>query len=250
MRAPVLGLIALILTALGSLGQRAAAQPLIADLSDHVIAIEADFTGDEVVLFGAIGQPGDVVVTGAGPDRSILVRRQEPVGGIWMNREAIRFDDVPSFYAVAASAELASLGPAVMRERHRLGVASLALRPADPAVDPETAAAFRAALVRQMQKDGLYGQRPGVVQFLGSSLFRTTIAFPSTLPTGAYTIAVYLIADGAVVAAQTTPLLVSKSGFMNELFLFSRRHAVAYGIACVVIAVLAGWLSSLVFRRA
>ena len=135
MRAPVLGLIALILTALGSLGQRAAAQPLIADLSDHVIAIEADFTGDEVVLFGAIGQPGDVVVTVAGPDRSILVRRQEPVGGIWMNREAIRFDDVPSFYAAAASAELASLGPAVMRERHRLGVASLALRPADPAVD-------------------------------------------------------------------------------------------------------------------
>lgn len=238
--------IALTLAGLGALR----AQPLIADLSDHVIAIEADFTGEEIVLFGARGQPGEVVVTVVGPDRSVLVRQKEPVAGVWMNQGAVTFEGVPRFYAVAASADLVAIGSPVMRARHRMGVDVLRFQPADPTIDPETVTRYRDALITSMQSNDLYPLTQGRVQFLGPSLFRTTISFPSTLPVGAYTIAVYLVADGAVVAAQTTPLRVSKSGFMNELFLFSRQHALIYGVACVVFAMLAGWFSSFVFRRA
>ena len=38
------------------------AQSLVADLSDHLIAITTGFVGTDVLLFGAIDGPGDVVV--------------------------------------------------------------------------------------------------------------------------------------------------------------------------------------------
>ena len=62
-------------------------QGLEADLSSHLIAISTDFTGTEVVLFGAIAEPGDVavVVEGAASEQ-VIVRRKAQVAGVWMNR--------------------------------------------------------------------------------------------------------------------------------------------------------------------
>ena len=40
----------------------ARAQPLVADLSSHLISIRTDFVGTEVLLFGATEGEGDVIV--------------------------------------------------------------------------------------------------------------------------------------------------------------------------------------------
>ena len=52
----------------------------------------------------------------------------------------------------------------------------------------------------------------GKVDFLGERLFRTTITFPSNVPTGTYLVEVFLVRDKDVVSGQTTPLVVSKVG--------------------------------------
>ncbi len=44
------------------------AQPLVADLSRHFIAITSGFDGTEVLLFGAIDGEGDLVIVVRGPD--------------------------------------------------------------------------------------------------------------------------------------------------------------------------------------
>ena len=60
---------------------------------------------------------------------------------------------------------------------------------------------------------------------------------------------VYLIREQEVVSAQTTPLLVSKAGFGADVYEFAYNHSAAYGAIAVIIAVVAGWLASLVFRK-
>ena len=42
---------------------------------------------------------------------------------------------------------------------------------------------------------------------------------------------------------------VSKIGVGSLIFAFARDYAAAYGLAAIVVAVLAGWLTSLMFRR-
>ena len=86
--------------------QTAHAEALVADLTNHLIAISTGFTGASVVLFGAIDGPGDVAVVVRGPDRDVTVRRKSRIAGIWVNTRELTFSNIPSFYFVAASRPL------------------------------------------------------------------------------------------------------------------------------------------------
>lgn len=227
---------------------RAKAEPLVADLSEHLIAITTGFTGTQVVLFGAVDQAGDVAVVVAGPRGEVLIRRKERVAGIWVNRRTVRFDQVPSFYSVATSRPLSGLAAAAILERHEIGLENL-LFTTNKKLDPAELAAFRAALIRNKQQNGQFATQAGTVSFLGERLFRADVYFPASVPTGIYTVHVYLIRDGDVVSAQTTPLMVSKVGFSAETYDFAQDQALIYGILAVAGAVTAGWLGSAVFRR-
>jgi uncharacterized protein (TIGR02186 family) len=227
----------------------ACGQSLVADLTTHLIAITTGFTGASVVLFGATDGPGDVVVTVRGPDREMTVRRKERVAGIWVNTRQMTFAKVPSFYAVAASRPIEEIISPATASLNRLGLANLKLEPVAPA--PAAAVdEFRAALEQAQQRAGLFVTRIGKVDFLGDRLFRTTISFPSNVPTGTYLVEVFLVRDKDVVSGQTTPLVVSKVGIDAEVSEFSYRQPGFYGAIAVLTAMVAGWLASLPFRGA
>jgi len=251
------------------------ADTLVADLSSHLIAITTGFHGDEVLLFGATDGDGDVIVVVRGPDRDLTVRRKDRIAGLWINNDEIRFDDVPSFYHVASSRPIEEFAPPALRSRHEIGVDYLDLQPVTAASDSPAASAvpaaatdgeaapsaiydplaeareksFRLALLRNEERAGLYGATMGKVNFLGDRLFRTRVDFPANVPTGTYTIEVFQIFDGKVVGAQTTPLIVSKVGLGAEIYDFAHSNAALYGIFSVILALFAGWLAAVAFRR-
>ena len=108
---------------------------------------------------------------------------------------------------------------------------------------------YRDALVRAKRRAGVFAAENSRVLFLGNRLFRTRIAFPSNVPTGTYTVTVFLVRDDRVVSAQTTPLLVSKTGIGADVFAFAHNYSALYGVASVLIALFAGWLAGAIFRR-
>jgi uncharacterized protein (TIGR02186 family) len=228
-------------------GSAAQSEGLVADLTSHLIAITTGFTGASVVLFGATDGPGDVIVAVRGPEREMTVRRKSRVAGIWVNTEQVTFANLPSFYAVAASRPIADILSPAAAAFYRLGIANLklvAVTPAPSVVVDE----FRTALERTQLEAGLFVERTGKVDFLGERLFRTTITFPSNVPTGTYLVEVFLVRDKDIVSGQTTPLVVSKVGVDATVFEFSMRQPGFYGAIAVLTAVMAGWLASLPFR--
>ncbi|MDE1149005.1 MAG: TIGR02186 family protein [Azospirillaceae bacterium] len=238
----------MVLLAMLALWSPAQAQTLVADLSSHLIAITTGFTGTDVVLFGAIDQPGDVAVVIEGPETALAVRRKDRMAGIWMNNETLKFSHVPGFYEVAASKPLDTLLPPAVAQRHEIGLDHVRMLPRVDA-DAATVAEFRSALIRNKQREGLYGTEVGEVAFLGQRLFRTSIYFPANVPTGLYTVSVFLIRDQDVVGAQTTPLAVSKIGFSADIYDFAQRDGLVYGLLGVLLAVGAGWLAGTLFRK-
>jgi uncharacterized protein (TIGR02186 family) len=239
----------LLLTALLLLGAPVRAEGLVADLTNHLIAITTGFTGASVVLFGATDGPGDVVAAVRGPDREITVRRKSRVAGIWVNTKEVTFAHVPSFYAVAASRPINEILAPATATFYRLGVENLKLEAETPA-PAAVIDLFRAALERDQQQAGLFISRMGKIDFLGERLFRTTILFPANIPTGTYLVEVFLVRDKDVVSGQTTPLVVSKVGLDAAVYEFSTRQPGFYGAIAVLTAMVAGWLASLPFRRA
>ena len=227
----------------------ARAEALVADLSSHLIAITTGFQGSELLLFGATDGEGDVVVLVRGPEESLKVRRKDRIGGIWVNRDEVTFEKVPVFFRMASNRPVGDFVPYTLLSRHQLGLRFLELPVAEPTVLQADIVSFRAALLRGKSREGFYAPGEGKVTFLGERLFRTNVVFPPNVPTGTYKIEVFLIRDGHVVGAQTTPLIVSKVGLGAEVFLFAHRHAAFYGILSVILAMLAGWLGAVAFRK-
>ncbi len=228
----------------------ARAAPLIADLSKHLVAITTGFAGTDVLLFGAIEDPGDVVVVVRGPPQEIVMHRKSWVAGIWINTAQMTFERAPSFYAVATSRPLQEIASEQVLSRHEMGAERVNLELPRAKASPAVAQAWRDALVRNKQRLGHYVSEVGQVTFLGERLFRTLVEFPANVPTGTYQIEVYLLVDGRVISAQTTPLIVGKIGMEAEIFDFAHNFAAYYGLIAILVALMAGWLAHIAFRKA
>ncbi len=224
------------------------AQDLVADVSNHLVAITTGFSGTELLVFGALGAEGDVVVVIRGPARATKLYRKSPVLGVWLNSASMVFPQAPSYYSVAASAPLAEIATEGERKRLKLGVGELELQAASP-VSPNLLAEWREALVRAKSREGLYQVETGEVVVLSRRLFRTSVALPTNLPVGTYLVDAYLFQDGIAVAAQTLPLVVSKVGFEAEIYNIANKQGALYGVGAIVVALLAGWIAHLLFRR-
>jgi uncharacterized protein (TIGR02186 family) len=227
----------------------ARAQQLVADLTDHLVAITTGFHGAEVTLFGAIEGGGDIVVVLRGPERETVVRRKSRNAGIWLNTRSIGFANAPGFYQVYATRPVDQIVPANLRQFNEIGPDTLKLNPVGRFAHDEVPA-FRAALIERLQAEGLYSRGAGRVEMLGEKLFRATLAFPPDVPTGTYTVQVFLLRKGDIIAAQTTPLVISQIGIEADINEFATDQAVLYGIVAVLAAAMAGWSASLLYRNA
>ena len=234
--------------AIAIMGITPARAQLVAALSNHLVAITTGFTGTNVLLFGAIDGPGDVVVVVRGPEAVATVHRKGRAFGIWVNEANMTFANVPGFWAMASSRPLPTLVREGTADFHQLGLQYLRLMPMEKSSDRRIRE-FRAALIRNKQRVGLYNDVPGDIAFLGNRLFRTDLWIPANAPVGTYTVSVYLVRDSDVVGAETTPLVVGKVGFEARVFDFAHRLSLEYGILAVSIAALAGWLANLFFRK-
>jgi uncharacterized protein (TIGR02186 family) len=224
-----------------------AADPLVADLSSREIAITTGFTGSELLLFGAVDGDGDIVVVVRGPPHQEVVRRKERIAGIWVNAESVSFREVPSFYHVAGTRPLVEIAPLRALTGLELGVNRLKFQRVGATQANDDL--FRKALLRNKQRVALYSKELGNVKMMGRRLFRTTVTFPTIVPTGTYSVDVLLFRGGRVIDTETTPLRVRKAGLEADIFNFAHEQSALYGVIAILIALMAGWLAGAMFRK-
>ena len=223
-------------------------EPLLIALSTQSIEIDSSFAGTSILLFGATDVAGDVVIAVRGPEEPVVVRRKRRSAGVWVNREAIAFRNVPGFYVVAASGPLEEIAPAELLDRAQLGSDRLLLEAIwfDTSGDADE---FRAALHRHRERDSLYRSELGIVEFIDERLFRTTIELPANVPTGDYLVEARLMVDGEVASARSAAFSIEKGGFSAEISAFAHEDEALYGVVAIALALVAGWLGSFAFRK-
>jgi uncharacterized protein (TIGR02186 family) len=236
------------------------AERLVISLSDHRVMVTSSFSGEELVLFGAIERDGatpvrggsyDIVVTVSGPRAPIVTRRKGRVLGIWVNVESKVADLAPAYLAVVSNKPLAEIADAETGRRLRLGFDNILLNQAEakPGGEIRGDDPFRAALLRLKERAGLYWQLPSGVTFLTPLLFRASIPLPAEAPVGTYEVDVKLFQNGALVARASTALEVLKAGIEQFVVNAALNYGVLYGLATVLMALFTGWVASVVFRR-
>jgi len=251
---------AVLLAALMAAAAPAQAERLVASLSRHRVMITSNFTGEELMLFGSVERDAatvprrsgyDIVVTVTGPRQTLVTRRKERVLGIWVNVESRVFVDVPSYLAVLATKPFDQITNEDRLHRLQIGLGNTLL-PQQIGIDLADVSRddpLRAAFLRLQGRHKLYVEVPNGVTFLTPTLYRASIPLPAEAPVGTYDVDVKLFADGAMIARTNSAFEIMKVGFEQFVANAARDHGFVYGIATAMMALMTGWLASVVFRK-
>jgi uncharacterized protein (TIGR02186 family) len=241
-------------------GGKARAEHLVVDLSAHQVQINSSFVGTDLVLFGSIERDEktvpraggyDIVVRVTGPPQQEVTFRKSRVLGIWVNTQSRVFLEAPSYLAMLSNRPLNEIaGPETLR-RYHIGLENVTL-PQQIAGDIGDVALndpFRMAFLRLNRDQRLYREVPNAVTFRTANLFRAVIRLPANVPVGTYIVDVILFAEGVMLASSNSAIEIQKVGFEQFVATSAHEHGVLYGFATAGLALLTGWIASVVFRR-
>ena len=151
----------------------------------------------------------------------------------------MRFESVPGFYAVATTRPIDDLADDRTTAIYEIGIRNLQLSPASGASEGETSA-FEAGLIAAKRKAACSSKMPGAVTVTRDVLYAPASPFPPAVPVGDYAAEIHLIRKGRVIASSSAPISIGKSGFERWIYVMAQDHSLAYGIAAVLAALLAG----------
>jgi uncharacterized protein (TIGR02186 family) len=238
----------------------AAAERLIVSVSNHRVTVTPNYSGEELVLFGSVEKDAetpadrssyDLVVTVIGPRVDMVTRRKERRFGIWINADYRQFLQVPTYLAVFANRPLDDIAPAEVQRRQQLGLNNMILtqRVGPDYADVVPNDPFRSAFVRLRSEHGLYREDGSAVTFLTPTLFRTGIPLPAAVPIGTYEVEIKLFSNGVFVAKTESAFEIVKVGFEQFVATNARQNGFIYGLITTAMALMSGWMASIVFAK-
>lgn len=236
----------------------ALADRLISEISNTSVEITSNFDGERLTFFGsvvpefgaldtAVTGPFHVIVVVSGPTQHPILRKKTNNWGIWLNTDQVAYQDFPSFLHILSSGRLSEIAhPEALEENAILPEAYL--HPAGP-VSAQKSQTFGEELLRQMAEAALFGVQENGVNFLAENVYSARLTLPANAPPGPYIAHTYLLKDGVIIARQSEGFAVRKMGMERFLAQSSVQFPMLYGLACVALALLTGWLGGVVFRR-
>ncbi len=228
------------------------AKPIVSGISTNEINIDTDFHGAKILLFGAKGDAGNIIIAVRGPKKSFLVTKKEKLMGIWYNGARVRFNDSNSFYSLFSTFHNQ---PANDQEDFESLLASLELGKNNLTFLTENESnqgqnkEFKLQLIERLEKNKLYLDGINKVEFLDETLFKIMLDFPKNITRGVYTVEIYLINEGGLASFQAIPIYVNQVGFSAKVLDYAYQESFLYAIATILIAIVVGYLANYLFVR-
>lgn len=229
---------------------------VVAALSQNTVGITATFSGSELFVFGAIERNRladerddelQVIVSVIGPEEPVLIRRKSRKLGIWVNTSTVKIDSAPSFYALATTGPLDQILTDTSDLRHKISI-ERAVRLVGESSNVDDPQAFADAVVRLRRASGVYFEQVDGVEITERTLFQAHFELPANLVEGDYEARVYILRSGRVIDDFVTGIEVRKVGLERWIYNLAQEQSLLYGILSILVALLAGWVASEIFR--
>jgi len=247
----------LAIAALLALASPAGAEKIAGILSTSSVKVTSSFDGTSLSLFGSIepdtpggtlSGPYNIIVVITGPLQDRVTRLKTNSWGIWTNTDQVSFRQFPSFYNVLSSGSLEAIADPTLLEERRVLPLTQARATATTGETPKSTE-FGTQLVRLMTEQGHFLVREDGIHFLSDSAFVAQVNLPSDVANGPFIARTMLLKDKQLLAERSDGFTVRKTGFESFVYVASRQYPLVYGLVCVALALFAGWLVGVVFRR-
>lgn len=223
------------------------ASPIISGISTNEINIDTKFRGTEILLFGAKGDAGNIVIAVRGPKKNFLVTKKEKLLGLWYNGARVKFNEAYGFYSLFSTFnDQETMGD--LLSNLELGKNNLKFY-TEKDISEDKKTEFQLQLIDQLEKNNLYTADANKIDLFDETLFKVMLNFPKNISRGIYTVEIYLINDGDLVSFQSIPIRVNQVGISAKILDFAYQESFLYGLLAVAVAVVAGWLANYIFVR-
>lgn len=239
----------------------ARSETLVTALSQEEIEITSQFSGSELLLFGAFerhamdslqsddisvqGLDYDIIVVVQSEPTDMVIRKKENIGGIWVNSENQTVRNIPGYYVMGTTRPIDEFLSPKKQAEFGIGLKNLDVSSDTGERLPE----YKEALLRNMINKGLYLEEVGNVTVKEEILFHANITFPSNMPVGKYSTYVYLVRDGNIILNDNIGLKVDKQGIERVIYNFANEYPSYYGIMAIFVAISVGLFSGYVAKK-
>jgi len=231
-----------------------AAQPVQMKLKPNHIAMGATFNGTTVSVTGEIPVNSEVLIRLLGHyGDTKLKKKGRALGFLWMNMGAIEFRNIPSVFLLLPSDGLEKLlkNNSDGWRKIGLGFETLEEKASILPVSEDKKRLFKD--FRKLKESAeLYGIQENRVHYGDTAgpmkPFTATLSIPSAIPQGTYKVQVFAIKDVSIVASAEEQIAAEEVGFPATLSFLAFHHSTLYGVLAVVVAIIAGLLTGLVFK--
>jgi len=202
------------------------------------------YDGATLHVRGSIGEGSQVVVRIKGASEHHVFNRRGKIGGmVWGGIEHVTFRNAPSFYAVYTSVALATTATPALRAELQLGY-----DPLEAKMEVEGTKVDKHVMithfVRFKESEGLYRIASGAVHLEdpqgGSRSFDVAVPLPASTPPGDLEVAVFELANGAVIREETARVSLERVGLPADLFRLAHENGILFGLLALFVTVTTG----------
>ncbi len=217
----------------------ASARPSLT-IRPNLVGIGAGFNGMRVAVAGEVPEGTTAMVRLMGEPRNETFKEKgKALGLLWMNLKTVEVKGVPDVFLVGTD------GTGHTDWEH----SDLAFK----AVKGDTGDQVFDEFIKLMEHDGFYQVEDNVVHYEtsenGMRPFTAELAIPSAMHQGVYRVEVLAVKDGKVLDEASEELHTKLTGLPAFLAKLAFDHSLLYGVAAVIIAILAGLLMSMLFKE-
>jgi uncharacterized protein (TIGR02186 family) len=218
------------------------------------IQIGAAFNGVNVSVAGEIPSDADAVIRLTGkPEHSRLKQKGRALGVLWMNLDAVEISKAPNVFLLYLPAGNEAASEAGRPNWHKLGIGLDGLRrQVDIVARDDNKDALFDEFVKLKENAGLYGMVENAVHYGQNNgsvkSFTATLSLPASLPQGTYRFELLAIKNGTTQASLVRDIDAYEVGMPAWISRLAFDHGTLYGVLAVLVALVAGLLTGIMFK--
>ncbi len=234
-----------------------AQQKVVTSASKNVVEIGLSYSGDRIFFFGVNPVPGsDVVIKlTAEKEEAVKLSMKGKVGPLWMTVKQYEVTGAPFIYKIHTNKSLDQIISKETAQELELGYDAVRYKMKMHLIRgesaPEDADVVWKGLLKIKERGNLYNivEDPKRLEVAEGKLFKHYFRFPAAATEGRYLVESYCFQNGQLVGYGKDVIQIKKVGLENWLTQTSKNQALFYGIMAVLIALGAGLLVGVIFRK-
>ena len=250
----IYGFTILCLTALVMGATAFAGTPARLEIEPNAIFIGASYNGIDISVTGEIPSDTDAVVRLKSKGENFKLKKKgKAMGLLWMNMATVSFHNCPSIFMVSMPGSISGSSTQDESNWESLGLGLKAVEK-EVEISPEQKdkSGLFQEFIKLKEKEGKYKTYRDGIHYTpgnaGTKTFSTKIAIPDGIKIGQYMVELFVIKDSAVVDKTAKMIKVDQVGFPRLLSSLAFDHSLLYGIMAVMVALIAGLITGLVFK--